>query len=408
MEQSLRVVFVGNVDSGKSTLISVLSKKKLDNGRGLARQSVFNHPHETESGRTSSISMEFCKISNKKSILIDLCGHEKYLKTTLFGLNLTRPDYCILVIGANMGISKMTIDHLNSALALGFNIIICLTKIDICPKHILKATVDNIKKLCERYKKHIINYNENTYNVINNDLKNKNSIIPFIQISNVTGEGINHLENLISKLNPINKYLLDERTEYVIDNYYNVKGVGLVVAGTITRGTVSVGDKLFLNISKNNSFTEIGVKSIYNEESCPTNKLVAGQHCTINIKESNKKKTLTKNDLQKGMVIVSKNSCTLAREFIAIVYIFHHQTTITKKSEKKSGFQPIINCNGIRQSAEMVDIYNKSGLLRSNDKCKVRFKFMYHKEYLINNSKFIFREGTTRGIGKIIEILPNN
>lgn len=40
--------------------------------------------------------------------LIDLCGHEKYLKTTLFGLTGLMPDYAILVVGANMGVQVMT------------------------------------------------------------------------------------------------------------------------------------------------------------------------------------------------------------------------------------------------------------------------------------------------------------
>lgn len=37
----IRVAVVGNVDSGKSTLLGVLSRGALDNGRGLARLNVF-------------------------------------------------------------------------------------------------------------------------------------------------------------------------------------------------------------------------------------------------------------------------------------------------------------------------------------------------------------------------------
>jgi GTPase len=48
----------GNVDAGKSTLIGVLTRGKLDNGRGLARSNVFQHKHEITSGRTSSISQQ--------------------------------------------------------------------------------------------------------------------------------------------------------------------------------------------------------------------------------------------------------------------------------------------------------------------------------------------------------------
>ena len=47
---------VGNVDSGKSTLVGVLTKGILDDGRGSSRSKVFNYPHENLTGRTSSIA----------------------------------------------------------------------------------------------------------------------------------------------------------------------------------------------------------------------------------------------------------------------------------------------------------------------------------------------------------------
>jgi len=46
---------VGNVDAGKSTLLGVLTHAELDNGRGYARQKLFRHKHEMETGRTSSV-----------------------------------------------------------------------------------------------------------------------------------------------------------------------------------------------------------------------------------------------------------------------------------------------------------------------------------------------------------------
>lgn len=39
----VRVAVVGNVDSGKSSLIGVLTHGELDNGRGFARQRLFRH-----------------------------------------------------------------------------------------------------------------------------------------------------------------------------------------------------------------------------------------------------------------------------------------------------------------------------------------------------------------------------
>jgi polynucleotide 5'-kinase involved in rRNA processing len=49
-ENDVRVAVIGNVDSGKSTLVGVLSKGEKDDGRGSARAKVFNYSHEAENG----------------------------------------------------------------------------------------------------------------------------------------------------------------------------------------------------------------------------------------------------------------------------------------------------------------------------------------------------------------------
>lgn len=73
----VRCAVVGNVDSGKSTTLGVLTRGMLhersvfvefksynfslgplDDGRGRARVALFRHKHEIETGRTSSVGME--------------------------------------------------------------------------------------------------------------------------------------------------------------------------------------------------------------------------------------------------------------------------------------------------------------------------------------------------------------
>jgi elongation factor 1-alpha len=104
----IRIGILGNVDSGKSTIISVLKEHILDNGRGLARSKILKHKHEKETGRTSSITHHYYldKEYDKNLSFIDLAGHEKYYKTTIFGVNGCSLDYIVLMIGSNMGVTK--------------------------------------------------------------------------------------------------------------------------------------------------------------------------------------------------------------------------------------------------------------------------------------------------------------
>ena len=147
----VKVAIAGSVDCGKSTLLSVLTNGQPDNGRGAARLAVFNYPHEVESGRTSSIGHqilgydaaggvmnyqqkriyawpEVVKRSSKIISFFDLAGHEKYLKTTIFGLACSRPDTCLIMVGGNRGVLKMTVEHMFLCKTLNIPFAIVVTK----------------------------------------------------------------------------------------------------------------------------------------------------------------------------------------------------------------------------------------------------------------------------------------
>jgi GTPase len=170
---NLRVAMLGNVDAGKSTISGILTSTPgtLDDGRGLMRTKVFNFAHEANNGRTSSVAHEIMGfmadgtqyvtkiahtqkknkiwpdiVNNSTKIihLMDMCGHEKYLKTTMHGLTSLFPDYCLLVVGANMGISKMTKEHLGISWALNLPIVVVFTKLDLAPKEVF---AENMKKM---------------------------------------------------------------------------------------------------------------------------------------------------------------------------------------------------------------------------------------------------------------------
>ena len=169
----VRIAVIGNVDSGKSTMVGVLTKSIMDDGRGSARQKVFNFSHEAANGRTSSIGQEIMGFdeenkqvqmehmnANKNQswahiaqnsqhlvTFLDLCGHEKYLKTTMFGLVGLMPDYSMIVVGANMGVSKMTREHLGISLALGVPLFIVITKIDLAPEEKYQETLATLTKI---------------------------------------------------------------------------------------------------------------------------------------------------------------------------------------------------------------------------------------------------------------------
>lgn len=55
----------------------------------------------------SRTAEEICESSSKMITFIDLAGHHKYLKTTVFGLTSYCPDFAMLVVSANTGIGEL-------------------------------------------------------------------------------------------------------------------------------------------------------------------------------------------------------------------------------------------------------------------------------------------------------------
>lgn len=280
--KEVRVAVIGNVDSGKSTLVGVLTKCMLDDGRGALRKLVFNYSHEKENGRTSSITQEIMGFKNGKQIeperatekkvsawttitkeadkivsLIDLCGHEMYLKTTIFGLTGLVPDYALIVVGANMGVQRMTKEHLGIALALKIPIFIVVTKIDLAPEEIKKQTLDNLLKILKSsgaQKMPILIRDEDDLRVYSESILSS-TVCPIFCVSSTAGDGIEKLRSFLASLlsrNEFTKLQLkpdqpnSNKVEFLIDSVFNVKGVGLVASGVLISGSVKLGQTLMM------------------------------------------------------------------------------------------------------------------------------------------------------------------
>jgi GTPase len=61
-----------------------------------------------------------------------------------------------------------------------------------------------------------------------------------------------------------------------------------------------------------------------------------------------------------------------------------------------------MHCGVIRQSVSIESM--NTDLLRSSDKGVIRFKFLYHPEYLKKDSTILLREGRTKILGVVTRV----
>ena len=429
--KEIRLAVIGNVDSGKSTLVGCLTKGIKDDGRGYARKFVFNYQHENESGRTSSIAEEIIgfrngkmiyssRLNDKKNVswkdiasqsdhvitLLDLCGHEKYLKTTMYGVSALLPHYAVILIGTNMGVQRMTKEHLGIVISLNIPFFIVFTKVDIAPKEVKEKTINTFTSLLKT------GLQKSVFNVKSEkdaEFAAKNvpmgNLVPIFQVSTVTGEGLEDLKYFLSQLIPKNSINAElsllktakDKTEVLLDNAFNTK-VGCIHAGVVIAGKLEVNQKLLLGPTQDGFFKPVQIREIQFLR-VTVNEICCGNSCSFKLKSLDKNFELNTNTFKKGMVLLDpeiKLEPTL--EFEVEALIVHHSSTI------KVGYQSVVHCHVVRQTCTIVAMDKE--FLRSGDKGIIRFKFIKKPEYLHLGDTILFREGRTRGKGKIIKIFP--
>ncbi|GLD67737.1 GTP-binding protein 2-like protein [Lates japonicus] len=187
--------------------------------------------------------------------------------------------------------------------------------------------------------------------------------------------------------------LMQQLTEFQVDEIYSVPDVGTVVGGTLYSGVCREGERLVVGPTDEGRFLRLKVGSIQrNRSACRV--LRAGQAATLAL--GNFDRSL----LRKGMVMVSpKMNPTICCQFeAAIVLLFHAKTF-------RRGSQVTVHVGNVRQTATVECLHGKDEL-RTGERAVVRFRFIKHPEYLRLGAKLLFREGVTKGIGHVTRLLP--
>lgn len=256
----------GHIDHGKTTLVEFLTGKNTD-----------TLPEEKKRGLTIDIGFSYLQLSNNRVGIIDVPGHEKFIKNMAAGTSSI--DYVILTIACDDGIMPQTIEHLNIASILGVkNGIVVLTKRDL----IDQERLINLKKEVAEFLKG--SFLENSQ-IIEVSFKDPSS---FENLKNILSQEI---KNIKIDLYKNRKFRLD------IDRVFSVKGFGTVVTGTSKNSAITLGDRLMLYPQ----MKEVVVKGIENHNNKVTT-LEAGNRCALNINGVDAK------EIHRGNILAEKDS----------------------------------------------------------------------------------------------------
>lgn len=256
----------GHIDHGKTTLIRALTGRETDNLK-----------EEKQRGISINLGFTYFDLpSNKRVGIVDVPGHEKFIKNMLAGA--CGIDIVLLVIAADEGVMPQTIEHLDILNYLDVKKgIIVLTKCDLVDHEFIELVKDDIK---EKVKGLFI---ENA---------------PIVEVDSISRRG---LDELIAKIDELSENIeekkIDSPSRMSIDRVFSLKGFGTIVTGTLIEGKIDLDEELTIYPTEKNVKVRnlqvhgVDVKTAY-----------AGQRTAINLSN------IKVNEIERGNVIAATGS----------------------------------------------------------------------------------------------------
>ncbi len=259
MERPLRVVFVGHVDHGKSTLIGrilhdtgSLPQGKIEEIRkacaaeGMEFEFAFLLDALLEEQK-QNVTIDTTEIPfrtpRRRYAIIDAPGHKEFLKNMITGAS--RADAAVLVIGANEGVREQSRRHAYLLSMLGIkHLIVVVNKMDL-----VDYSEERFREIEQDYRKFLVDLGLDAH--------------AFIPASAKEGENVARASmkmkwycraNVLEALDLLEpqKPDVDLPLRFCVQDVYRFDG-RRIVAGRIETGTLQVGDQLVFSPANKSS-----------------------------------------------------------------------------------------------------------------------------------------------------------
>jgi len=433
LQDLISIGFAGRVNSGKSTLIGVLMGNKLDNGRGSARAYLLKHPQELEKGQTADLHFAFIGLNHNNEItplenplnpeerarvldhakriinFVDAPGHSEYVKTMIRAILGSDSQYGVILIPARdeyklmsaeetrtgvWRLDDITREHLLLMASKETPFIVLISKVDQAKppelervREVIRQTIKNIGRLPVWVR------DDSDVKIVQKEI-NHRVIVPVIEVSSVTGEGLDLLKKILATLpSRINQELiLKPALAYIDKVYLGIPGTNVVVTGTVKQGMFKPEQKVKIGPDENGEFFEgrIATVEVFKER---VQRVKAGDIFGFDVKRIDPKK------LRRGQVISDVDmELRACRFFEANIVVTRHPAKISV------GYSPVLQTNTIHQTVVFEEIEGRDYLV-VGDFAKVKLRMKYYPEFLRVGDRIVTREGSTRTIGRVTKIL---
>ena len=210
-QQHAILATAGHIDHGKSSLVKALSGTDPD-----------RLPEEKERGMTIDLGFAHLELPGRNLGIVDVPGHQDFVKNMVAGVGAV--DLALLVVAADDGWMPQTEEHLQILSYLGVTRgVVALTKADL-----VQDTTVRVQEISDQ---------------LRNSPFAGADIIP---LSTQTGAGLDDLKTALNTVvDQIPPHENHNQPRLAADRIFTVQGIGTVVTGTLTGGTLQKGQTVF-------------------------------------------------------------------------------------------------------------------------------------------------------------------
>jgi len=294
---------IGHVDHGKTTLTAAITKVLAEAGGAKFRDyaSIDNTPEEKARGITINASHVEYETANRHYAHVDCPGHADYVKNMITGA--AQMDGAILVVAATDGAMPQTREHILLARQMQVPaIVVFLNKVDMLGEadaELIDLVEMELHELLESkgYK---------DCSII------RGSALRALEGDPKYVEAIKLLMATVDEKIPTPVRETDKPFLMPVEDVFSISGRGTVATGRIERGVVKVNDKVQLvGLGATRDTVVTGVE-MFNKS---MDEAQAGENVGLLLRG------LTKEDVDRGMVLAAPGKCTPHTKFKGPVYV---------------------------------------------------------------------------------------
>ena len=305
---------IGHVDHGKTTLTAAITATlALDGGNSTVKayDDIDSAPEEKARGITINTAHVEYETELRHYAHVDCPGHADYVKNMITGA--AQMDGAILVVSAADGPMPQTREHILLAKQVGVpEIVVFLNKEDqVDDPELLELVELEVRELLSKYDfpgDDIPICPGSALQAIEAITSNPN----LKRGDNVWVDKIFALMDAVDKHIPTPERNTDKAFLMAVEDVFTITGRGTVATGRIERGTIKIGDSVEIVGIKNTKTTTITGIEMFQKT---LESGVAGDNVGILLRG------VTRDDIERGMVLAAPRSITPHTSFEAEVYV---------------------------------------------------------------------------------------